>query len=171
MQNVFIFIMKDPKSKQFSRESCCLGFAACRRLVKLINDKDLTHGLSADEFNNRLFSAFGQTTNFGSSAMMETPAQAAARRAAEGIDRGREVADVVDREVGGASGMGEAALGAYREMAAASVALQRSDIMYALLFLSVSHPYWLSESSKLQYRYVHRCTCHITWNTDVSEIF
>jgi proteasome component ECM29 len=107
-----------------------------------------------DELNHRLLRAFGQTTNYGGSAMIETEAQAAARRAAEGVqqDVGEIFPDSVQMEVGGASGIGEAALGAYREMASASVALGRQDIMYGLLFLSLSHPYWLTPQAKHRYR-------------------
>lgn len=84
--------------------------------------------------------------------MMESQAQAAARRATQGVVANGENTDAAESEVGGASGIGEAALGAYREMASASVSLGRHDIMYALLFLSVSHPYWLSTDARHRYR-------------------
>ena len=148
--------MSDPKGKQFSRESCCIGLAACRGLVNGLDDlasESITEQ-PVINLNNRLLRAFGQTTNFGGSAMMETEAQAAVRRGAEGrglnID---EVTEALQSEVGGASGIGEAALGAYREMASASVALGRHDIMYGLLFLSLSHPYWMSPDARHRYRY------------------
>jgi proteasome component ECM29 len=47
-----------------------------------------------------------------------------------------------EAEVGGAAGMSEAALGAFREMASASVVLGRPDILYSLMLLSVSLPLW-----------------------------
>ena len=148
--------MSDPKGKQFSRESSCIGLAACRGLIKCRDDPGSESNMqqSVLDLNNRLLRAFGQTTNFGGSAMMETEAQAAARRSADGRDQtGDEVLEVAQSEVGGASGIGEAALGAYREMASASVALGRHDIMYGLLFLSLSHPYWMSSDAKHRYRY------------------
>lgn len=88
---------------------------------------------------------------------IETPEQAAARRAANTESNGSQTAqgDVnTDREVGvgGAAGVSEASLGAFREMAAASLALERPDILYALMFLSVSHPFWFLEENKLRYR-------------------
>jgi proteasome component ECM29 len=152
VQKVFISLLSDPKGKQFSRESSCLGLAACRGLVKRSSATEPSDGTSADELNHRLLRAFGQTTNFGGSAMMESQAQAAARRATQGVSASDENTDNVESEVGGASGIGEAALGAYREMASASVALGRHDIMYALLFLSVSHPFWLSTEARHRYR-------------------
>jgi len=54
-------------------------------------------------------------------------------------------------EVGGVSGMTEAALGAYREMASASMALGRPDILYNLMLLSVSHPLWLTSGTRDRY--------------------
>lgn len=84
---------------------------------------------------------------------MESQAQAAARRNTEaGRENGGESMDNPDSEVGGASGIGEAALGAYREMAAASASLGRHDIMYALLLLSVSHSYWFTTEARHRYR-------------------
>jgi proteasome component ECM29 len=111
----------------------------------------LRSGFSVDELNHKLLRAFGQTTNFGGSAMMETQAQAAARRAAQGMGD-NEAPEAVITEVGGASGIGEAALGAYREMAAVSVSLEKYDIIYALFFLSLSHSFWLSPEAKRRYR-------------------
>ena len=57
----------------------------------------------------------------------------------------------MESEVGGAAGMGEAALGAYREMAAASIALGRPDVLYALLILSISHNSWFVGSTREKY--------------------
>lgn len=50
-----------------------------------------------------------------------------------------------DGEIGGASGISEASLGAYREKASAAMSLGRPDILYSLLMLSVSNPAWTSE--------------------------
>ena len=108
---------------------------------------------SVDDLNIRLLRAFGQTTNYSGSAMIETQAQATARRIREGSQPVGDTPDIQQSEVGGASGIGEAALGAYREMASASVALGRPDIMYSLLFLSLSHLYWQSPDVKYRYRY------------------
>jgi len=84
---------------------------------------------------------------------MESQAQATARRNNEaGRINGGDSVETPDSEVGGASGIGEAALGAYREMAAASASLGRHDIMYALLFLSVSHSYWFTAEARHRYR-------------------
>lgn len=153
LQSAFIALLSYPKSNQFSRESCCLGLAACRGLLKYEHESGKDQ--SSDELNHRLLRAFGQTTNFGRSMMMETPAQAEARRVREGRgDRGsRELTDSAPREseVGGTSGMGEAALGAYREMASASVSLGRHDILYVLLFLSVSHSFWSTTEARHRY--------------------
>ena len=153
IQQAFLTLLSDPKGKQFSRESSCIGLAACRGLVGYVNDREPEANAkqSVLDINNRLLRAFGQTTSYGGSAMMETPAQAAVRRAAEGRTQNVDEVSPQD-EVGGASGIGEAALGAYREMASASVVLGRHDIMYGLLFLSLSHPYWLSSEAKVRYR-------------------
>ncbi len=96
--------------------------------------------------NTRLLRAFGQTTVHGGSAMQETPEQAADRRQAEGRTDFDISSDAImaDAEVGGASGIGEASLGAYREMAGAAMSLGRPDILYTLLMLSVSNPAWSS---------------------------
>ena len=155
IQSAFISLLSYPKSSQFSRESCCLGLAACRGLLKSGHESGAEQ--ASDELNHRLLRAFGQTTNFGRSAMMETNAQAAARREQEGRGGssagGASVAEAPESEVGGASGMGEAALGAYREMASASVSLGRHDILYALLLLSVSHSFWTTGEARYRYRY------------------
>lgn len=148
-QNCFISILADTKSKHLCRESCCLGLAACWSLAKLSN--------CGDEVNAKLLRAFGQTTNFGTSAMQETQDQANRRRIEEGTtndgDNAGSVAEVAsfETEVGGASGMSEAALGALREMAAAAVSLGRPDILYALFMLSVTHPAWFSKDGRERY--------------------
>jgi proteasome component ECM29 len=145
-------LLADPKGKHFARESSCLGLVACRGLVNEKYNLNLRSGFSVDELNHKLLRAFGQTTNFGGSAMMETQAQAAARRAAQGTSDNEDAPEVVVAEVGGASGIGEAALGAYREMAAVSVSLEKYDIIYTLFFLSLSHSFWLSTEAKRRYR-------------------
>jgi proteasome component ECM29 len=151
IQKAFLALLADPKGKHFARESSCLGLVACRGLVNEQYNLNLRSGFSVDELNHKLLRAFGQTTNFGGSAMMETQAQAAARRAAQGMGD-NEAPEAVITEVGGASGIGEAALGAYREMAAVSVSLEKYDIIYALFFLSLSHSFWLSPEAKRRYR-------------------
>jgi proteasome component ECM29 len=155
IQEAFLSLLSDSKGKQFSRESSCIGLAACRGLAghTIGRESESNEEQPVLDLNDRLLRAFGQTTKYGGSAMMETEAQAAARRAAEGRNQNsEEVLETPQNEVGGASGIGEAALGAYREMAAASVALGRHDIMYGLLFLSLSHPYWLSSEARFRYR-------------------
>ena len=54
-------------------------------------------------------------------------------------------------EVGGAAGIGEAALGAYREMANAAVMLERPDILYSLMMLSVNLPIWTTPAFQGHY--------------------
>ena len=142
VQGCFLKLLADPKSRHLSRESCCLGLAACRSLAAISSSKYLS-----DDMNTRLLRAFGQTTVHGGSAMQETPEQAAERRRAEGNTEQDTIEDVdmPNAEVGGASGIGEASLGAYREMAGAAVSLGRPDILYALLMLSVSNPAWSAD--------------------------
>ena len=147
-QAAFISILSDPKSKHLCRESCCLGLAACRSIAKL-SDR-------GNEANTQLLQAFGQTTNYGTSAMQETQSQASRRRAEEGSSENRNgeaMAEAIgiEPEVGGAAGVSEASLGAYREMAEAAVALGRPDVLYALLLLSVTHPIWSSKLGRERY--------------------
>lgn len=157
IQMAFIQLLSDPKIKHISRESCCLGLAACRGIASASHSEGAT-----GELNQRLFSAFGQATSYAGSAMIETREQAAARRETEGRTEatgppgGQGLMEQFgfEAEVGGVANMGEGALGAYREMASASLALGRDDILYALLFLSISHPVWFSEEFRDQYRYV-----------------
>ena len=154
VQEAFITLLADPKSLQIQRESCCLGLAACRCISSLLlSGEGAQH--KRDELNEQLLRAFGQTTNYGTSAMIETRQQASERRRTEGRE-GDQTAESVEEptarsEVGGAAGMSEAALGAYREMATASVSLGRSDILYALLILSVSHSIWFLEGYRDRY--------------------
>jgi hypothetical protein len=108
--------------------------------------------LAEDAMTARLLKAFGQTQNFGVSAYMETREQAAQRRSETSA-----VPEVqADREsgVGSVAGMNEASLRAYREAASACVELGRYDLLYSLLFLSVSHPYWLLPENRYKYGYV-----------------
>jgi hypothetical protein len=139
----FLFLLGDSKGNQLSRESCCLGLAACNKLVV---DSE------SNELNGRLLRAFGATTNHGTSAMQETPQQAAQRRQAEGSETSNgdamSSAPSDEENVGGAAGVSEASLGAYREMAAAAVASGRPDILYSMLILSVSHPIWTSTQKR-----------------------
>ena len=147
IQDTFIALLKDPKSGQLARESCCLGLVSCHTLATF-SSEGLSNALA---LNQRLLKAFGQTTNYGGSAMMETAAQANERRRVNS-SRSREgtsstVSAMMEGlgvetqpEVGGTSGLGEAALGAFREMAGAAVALERPDILYFLIALSVAHP-------------------------------
>ena len=123
-----------------SRESCCLGLAACDKLVV---------ASESDELKGRLLRSFGSTTNHGGSAMQETAEQAARRRRAEGAN-GTSNAETTTAgiDVGGAGGVSEAALGAYREMASASVASGRPDILYSMLILSVSHSIWFATEKR-----------------------
>ncbi len=125
-----------------SRESCCLGLAACNKIVV---------ASESDELKGRLLRSFGSTTNHGGSAMQETAEQAAQRRQAEGAN-GANGTDNFDTtagiDVGGAGGVSEASLGAYREMAAAAVASGRPDILYSMLILSVSHSIWFSTEKR-----------------------
>jgi len=151
VQQAFIQLLSDPKSKQLARESCCRGLAACRGLT-VSDDASLSNDGYGDKLNERLMRAFGQTTVHAGSAYMETSAQAAHRRANERGDSVSLEPFGAEEEVGGTSGMSEAALGAYREMAAASVSLGRPDVLYYLLIMSTSHPCWLSEGLRDRYR-------------------
>jgi proteasome component ECM29 len=142
VQECFLLLLTDAKSNQLSRESCCLGLASCNKLAI---------PSESNELKGRLLKAFGQTTNYGSSAMQETPEQAEQRRRAErmnddGESPAADASAIVD--IGGAAGMSEASLGAYREMAAAAVASGRPDILYSMLILSVSHPIWTSSVNR-----------------------
>jgi proteasome component ECM29 len=140
VQDIFLFLLADTKSTQLSRESCCLGLAACDKLVS---------ASESDELKWRLLKSFGQTTNHGGSAMQETPQQAEERRRSEGAEIDEIGGSMTVVDAGGAAGMSEASLGAYREMAAAAVAAGRPDILYSLLILSVSHSIWFSSEKRL----------------------
>lgn len=155
LQQAFIQLLSDPKSKQLAREACCFGLAACRGVVGA--DNQVSGDEPSNMLNTRLLRAFGQTTNYGVSAYMETDTQAAQRRAVNreettGVASNLSSQIGEENEVGGASGMSEAALGAYREMAAASVSLGRPDVLYALMILSASHSCWFADGTRDRYR-------------------
>jgi proteasome component ECM29 len=162
IQQSFITLLAEPRSKQLSRESSCLGLAACQGLAESlaeVHDDGLDNdsGSLRQDLNGRLLRAFGQTSNYGRSAMQETASQNAERlrqnQRTEGGERDASMPESfgIETEVGGAAGLGEAALGAYREMAAAASALGRSDVLYALLLLSVSHPVWFTPGPRDRY--------------------
>jgi len=140
IQMAFLLLLSDPKSKQLARESCCIGLSACYSL-SLLDSKETM------ELNERVLKAFGQTSNHGGSALMESRAQNAQRRMENQADGSASVASRMEEfgigtEVGGAVGMGEAALGAYKEMANAAIMLGRPDVLYSLMLLSVNLPIW-----------------------------
>lgn len=161
IQQSFITLLGDPKIKHFSRESCCLGLAACRGLAtfKTMGGTGASDTRGVDDLNQRLLRAFGQTSNYGGSAYQETRTEAQERRAGEqGVNRPQTDVDRnilepfgMESEVGGAAGLGEAALGAFREMAAASLALGRPDMVYSLLILSISHSAWFAGRTRDNY--------------------
>lgn len=161
IQQVFITLLADPKIKHLPRECCCLGLAACRGIAATIESTEEMGEDASEAFNERLLRAFGQSTKYATSVYMETAAQAAQRRDTERRDaQGRETTTTtpelssmeVEDDIGGTAGMSEAALGAYREMAAASVALGRHDILYGLLMLSANHPCWAEDDRRSLYR-------------------
>ena len=155
IQATFVRLLSYPKNKQLGRESCCLGLSACYGLA---NASSLTNQDTLG-LNSRLIAAFGATTNYGSSAMQETASQHRERLSQENRDGDAGVGAAaammedfgMETEIGGASGMSEATLGAYREMAAASVSLERPDILYSLMLLSTSHPIWTSPGYQDRY--------------------
>ncbi|KAL7549336.1 LOW QUALITY PROTEIN: hypothetical protein ACHAWF_012606 [Thalassiosira exigua] len=150
-QSSFIKLLADPKSKQLSRESCCKGLAACRGLASVITSSVGVDGEiqnQVESLNESLLKAFGQTTNYGGSLMQETSSQARERR--NETDENNE-ANGEETQVGGAAGLSEAGLGAYREMASCALSLGNSDVLYLLMMLSTNHPLWLT--SEVGYRY------------------
>lgn len=132
-----------------------MGLAACRGLS--IREGEAA---SKDSLNRTVLRAFGQTTNHAVSAFMETAEQAASRRAQEQGSTAQTVVGATGSD-GGTSGMSEAALGAYRVMAEASVSLGRSDLLYTLMCLSVSHSFWFSQGAGRLYRYVPKACRHV----------
>lgn len=144
IQKAFLLLLADPKSKQISRESCQLGLAACYGLscLSVRQRGDLaTSSDASNALNDSLLRAFGQTSNHGGSALMESRTQHEERLGSAAASSLMETVGN-EAEVGGAAGMSEAALGAFREMASASVVLGRPDILYSLMLLSVSLPLW-----------------------------
>lgn len=127
-QTAFLDLLADPKSKQLARESCCLGLAACRGLSLATTAATTTErddGTKEEKrmyfLNERLLKAFGQTTNYGGSALMESNIQNAMRmdenrreEVRSSIRSEDDSFEIDTTEVGGTAGMGEAALGAYR---------------------------------------------------------
>ena len=128
IQHSFIQLLRNPKSKQLARECCCRGLAACRGL-SMTYDGSESHRAVSDTLNDHLLQAFGATSNYGRSAMIENEEQARDRR----NETENDVDERQQTEVGGAAGMGEAALGAYREMANAAMAIERPDLLYTLM--------------------------------------
>jgi proteasome component ECM29 len=143
-QTNFIQLLSHPKATQLSRESCCRGIAALRGLSTAIS----IPAIETESLNERLLKAFGGTSNYGGSAMMETDVQARERR-----NNGDTIGnlDVTSADVGGASGLSEAALGAYREMARAAISVDRPDILYILMILSTSHQIWSAHEVRDRY--------------------
>eukprot|EP00986_Skeletonema_menzelii_P019099 scaffold27064_cov167-Skeletonema_menzelii.AAC.1 len=133
-QNNFIHLLSHPKATQLTRECCCRGIAALRGLSTAIS----IPATETESLNSRLLKAFGETSNYGGSAMIETEAQARERRDGEASNFDA----TTSAEVGGTSGLSEAALGAYREMASAAVSCDRPDVLYSLMMLSTSHEIW-----------------------------
>eukprot|EP00592_Proboscia_alata_P011054 CAMPEP_0194364980 /NCGR_PEP_ID=MMETSP0174-20130528/12930_1 /TAXON_ID=216777 /ORGANISM="Proboscia alata, Strain PI-D3" /LENGTH=2864 /DNA_ID=CAMNT_0039139339 /DNA_START=143 /DNA_END=8734 /DNA_ORIENTATION=+ len=181
IQTSFLSLMSDSKCKQLPRESCCLGLAACHGIASAMkhytlktsnsndgsDDNSISDNISSNKnstdeeaLDRRLLRSFGLTTNFGGSAMIETREQATDRHqenqssSSEGNtnNQNSNSSDYVENtEQGGVVGMSEAALGAYREMAAAALAVDRPDVLYSLLLLSVSHPVWVSPGYSSRY--------------------
>ena len=170
-QTNFVKALADPKSKQLSRECACRGLAACYGFSKVF---DCGKSESSVEMNEQLLRAFGQTTNHGGSAFMETREQEMERRmaneaAAANSSGGRGgLASTSHAEgygnsasEGGQAGVSEAALGAYREMAAAAVEVQKGgyegdnaggrNLLYYLICLSTTHVVWSWEENKSKY--------------------
>eukprot|EP00551_Chaetoceros_affinis_P007513 CAMPEP_0203684740 /NCGR_PEP_ID=MMETSP0090-20130426/48190_1 /ASSEMBLY_ACC=CAM_ASM_001088 /TAXON_ID=426623 /ORGANISM="Chaetoceros affinis, Strain CCMP159" /LENGTH=1703 /DNA_ID=CAMNT_0050553919 /DNA_START=614 /DNA_END=5725 /DNA_ORIENTATION=+ len=152
IQMAFLSLLADPKSKQLARESCCIGLSACHGFSLATSlTSDTNHRDETKILNERLLKAFGQTTKHGGSAFMESRHQHAQRMRENGNeDQASAVSMMEDfgmeSEVGGTAGLGEAALGAYREMANAAIMLDRPDILYSLMLLSVSLPVWTAST-------------------------
>ncbi|KAL9182267.1 hypothetical protein ACHAXT_012919 [Thalassiosira profunda] len=151
-QTSFIKLLADPKSKHLSRESASKGLAACRGLAAVMSSS-MTDGESVSQghvesLNEQLLKAFGQTTNYGGSMMQETDAQARERR---NDDEGNNESNEPAAQVGGAAGMSEATLGAYREMASAAISLGQVDVLYSLMILSTNHPIWQLSDKRDRY--------------------
>ena len=151
-QEIFIKLLADPKSKHLSRESCCRGLGACRGLAAEMKSSIDVNGVQQSQIeslNDSLLKAFGQTTNYGGSLMQETETQASQRRNESEGNNDTNGQDTL--EVGGAAGMSEATLGAYREMASAALSLGKVDVLYSLMILSTNHPVWLLPDMRHRY--------------------
>lgn len=63
VQALFIQLLVDPKTKHLSRESCCLGLAACRGLAKASdNSRSSETGDAVSDMNLRVLRAFGSVS-------------------------------------------------------------------------------------------------------------
>lgn len=153
IQIAFLSLLSDSKSKQLTRESCCIGLAACHGFSVVVSKYFSAYqSVETRVLNERLLRAFGESRNHGGSAFMETRNQHA-QRMRQNANGNQEAVSMtedfgIETEVGGAVGMGEAALGAYREMANAAVTMDRPDILYSLMLLSVSLPIWSTRASR-----------------------
>lgn len=163
IQTAFLSLLANPKSKQLARECCCIGLSACHGFSVRIKRNTI-------ELNERLWKAFGQTSNHGGSALMESQQQHT-QRMQENRQRGSAAASMMEdfgmeTEVGGVAGLGEAALGAYREMANAAILLDRPDILYSLMMLSVSLPIWATSTN----RDLYSASCLLGQSESTEEI-
>ena len=124
--------------------------------------------LISDSLNEELLKAFGQTTNYGGSVMQETTAQASQRRAESSETGNNETSGEQEAQVGGAAGMSEATLGAYREMANAALSLGKVDALYSLMILATNHPLW--QVSDMRDRYSAKALLGQAEGATVEEI-
>jgi proteasome component ECM29 len=153
----FLSLLSNPQSKQLARESCCLGLSACHGFSLAVSTQSSINGNDETrKLNERLLRAFGQTTKHSGSSMMESREQHSQRMRENNTPNQGTAATMmedfgVEAEVGGTAGMGEAALGAYKEMANAAIMLDRPDILYSLMLLSVSLPIWSVSSFRDHY--------------------
>lgn len=159
IQATFIKLLAYPKNKQLGRESCVLGLAACHGLATGTG----SCSNQADALSERLLNAFGTTTNYGGSAYQESTSENRERLRRENRDgntgsSGAAAASLMEdfgmepvADVGGAAGMSEAALGSYREMASAAIAIGRPDVLYSLMLLSTNLPIWSSPEFRYKY--------------------
>ena len=60
IQETFIQLLRDPKSKQLARECCCRGLAACRGLSLAQVQVNETSDTISETLNDSLLKAFGQ---------------------------------------------------------------------------------------------------------------
>ena len=165
LQAAFIQLLAYQKNKQLGRESCVLGLAACHGFATGMSSvgaggSNTIGGNQASALNERLLNAFGTTTNYGGSAYQESAAENRERLRRENRDggAGSTAASLMEdfgmepvADVGGAAGMSEAALGSYREMASAAIAIGRPDVLYSLMLLSTNLPIWTSPEYRHKY--------------------